>query len=207
MTTHRVIAVVVGFTMAGLLAIICLARTGRRPPVLNVVQVEPAGVFDASGSEMCLMTLSLSNSASGPYPEDSLLFVKDGRIDAKVANRWVPTEAALTTLAACRLPAGQQYEWMLVLPAATDVCRIRYKYTGAHLTKGRLSWVAEHLPLVIRFRIPHAFWRWVGFPGHRPSSLWREESVELPVHSAPLPRQEVLPRGRPLKWLPRLRSA
>ena len=152
----------------------------RNPPVLELVSLEPAGIIDNTGAEMRLATLSISNSDVEPIIAKNVLFVEDGGrpIEAKVADdRWVALEQKLGN---CALPPGGKVERQILMPAGTDRCRVSLKYTGTSLSKGRAAAIAERLPLFVRSRISHKFWRWAGFPHYRPSLPWREITVELP---------------------------
>jgi len=175
--------------LVGLLVVlIWLAHTERCPPVLNLVSMEPAGMFDDIG-KMWMVTLSISNPDNAPRYENDL-FVKDtGRpIEAQVANRWIGVEGTL----ACHLPAGQKHETLLLMPAGTHSCRVSLQYTASSLSfrgrpvKGRLLWMAERLPRFIRFRLSYKVWRWLGFNRYEPRSDWRQIIVELPLRPTPL---------------------
>jgi len=179
--------------LVGLLVVLIWpAHTEPRPPVLNLVSMEPAGMFDDIG-EMWLVTLSISNPDNAPRYENDL-FVKDtGRaIEAQVGNRWIRVEGERTL--ACHLPAGQKHEThetLLLMPAGTHSCRVSLQYTGSSLSfrgrpvKGRLLWLAERLPQFIRFRLSYKVWRWLGFNQYEPRSDWRQIIVELPLRPAP----------------------
>ncbi len=184
MRAPRVFAGVIGVTIAVVLGLIILyPRTPPNPPVLSLVSLEPAGVFDDSGVEMSLLRLSISNSDNRPFNPANSIYVKDGGrcIEVKVANHWIAAEGTVGALGFCALAPLQKHEIMFILPASGS-CRVWFKYTGATLsTKHRLAWVAERLPECIRFRMSYKFWRWVGFTRYMPSSNWREINVELPL--------------------------
>jgi hypothetical protein len=149
-------------------------------PVLGVAGIEPSGIFDDSGSEMWLVTFSISNSANLPPTAQNYLYLDDGknRIEARVANRWTEVMGSWDFHA---LPPGHEYEKMFLVPKDTDLCRVSLKYTGAKLIKGRIAWLAEHLPQPIRYRMSYKFWRWVGFSDYGPCSSWREMTLELTI--------------------------
>lgn len=151
----------------------------RGAPVLAIASVEPSAIFDDYGSEMWLVTLSVSNSETVPPVAENYLYIKDGTkpIEARVATRWTPVDGSLDFHA---LAPGRECEKMFLVPAGTDLCRVSLKYTGAHLIKGRLAWLAEQSPKWFRFRLPGTFWRWVGFTDYRASQNWREITVDLP---------------------------
>src|SRR5882672_5197732 len=102
-------------------------HTNHRPPVLTLVSMEPAGIFDYTG-EMWLVTLSIVNPNNPPRPENSL-YVKDMgiSIEARVTNMWVGVEGTL----ACHLSSGQNHESLLLFPAGADYCRLSLQYTGS----------------------------------------------------------------------------
>ena len=188
---RRVPASGMAVILVGLLVVLIWpARTEPRPPVLNLVSMEPAGMFDDIG-EMWVVTLSISNPDNAPRYENDL-FVKDtGRaIEAQVGNRWIGVEGTL----ACYLPVGQKHEThetLLLMPAGTHSCRLSLQYTGSSASfrgrpvKGRLLWLAERLPQFIRFRLSYKVWRWLGFNRYEPRSDWRQIIVELPLRPAP----------------------
>ncbi len=188
---RRVLASGMALILVGLLVVLIWpAHTERRPPVLHLVSMEPAAMFDDIG-EMWLVTLSISNPDNAPRPENTL-FVKDtGRaIEAQVGNRWIGVEGTL----ACYLPVGQKHEThetLLLMPAGTHSCRLSLQYTGSSASfrgrpvKGRLLWLAERLPQFIRFRLSYKVWRWLGFNRYEPRSDWRQIIVELPLRPAP----------------------
>src|SRR6266478_10111430 len=69
---RRVFASGMAVTLVGLLVVLIWpAHTEPRPPVLNLVSMEPAAMFDDIG-EMWLVTLSISNPDNAPRPENTL---------------------------------------------------------------------------------------------------------------------------------------
>src|SRR5689334_6110976 len=133
-----------------------------RCPVIGIPSIEPSGIFDDHGAEMWLATLSVSNSENLPPIAENYVYIKDGTkpIEARKASRWTPVEGTLDFHA---LAPGHTREKLFLVPAGTDSCRVSLKYSGAHLIKGRMAWLAEHSPRWLRIRLPGTFWRWVGF--------------------------------------------
>ena len=180
---RRVLASGVALILVGLLVVLIWpAHTEQRPPVLNLVSMEPAGMFDDIG-EMWLVTLSISNPDNAPRPENTLFVTDTGRaIEAQVGNRWIRVDGTL----ACHLPVAQKHETLLLMPAGTHSCRVSLQYTGSSASfRGRLLWLAERLPQFIRFRLSYKVWRWLGFNRYEPRSDWRQIIVELPLRPAP----------------------
>src|SRR5439155_11890740 len=186
---RRVVASGVAVMLVGLLVVLIWpGHTERRPPVLNLVSMEPAGMFDDIG-EMWMVTLSISNPDNPPRYENELHVKDTGRpIEAQVGNRWIGVEGE--RMLACHLPAGQKHgthETLLLMPADTHSCRVSLQYTGSSASfrgrpvKGRLLWLAERLPQLIRFRLPYKVWRSLGFNRYAPRSDWRQIIVVLPL--------------------------
>src|SRR5579859_1133540 len=123
MRVRKVLAVTVALAAAALLTALCGAgQAVPRPPVLNLVSVEPAGIFDEAG-EMSLVTLAISNPDNPPRPENTLHvkgLSKTKTIEARVTNVWVEVEGTL----ACGLPSGHKLENLFLLPARTDLFRV-----------------------------------------------------------------------------------
>src|SRR5260370_11568000 len=89
----RFLAGVIGL-VAGLMAVLLWpSGAGCPPPVLNLVSMEAAGIFDDSGAEMWLGTLSISHS---PHLPARPIYVKDSNkpFEAKVPNRWIRVDGA-----------------------------------------------------------------------------------------------------------------
>ena len=182
---------VLALTLALAAAVLSTALIGSghavpRKPVLSLVSVEPAGIFD-EGGEMSLVTLAIGNPDNLPHPENTLHvrgLSKTKTIEARVTNVWVGAEGTLV----CGLPCGQKAEHVFLLPAGADCCRVSFQYTGSSRSfnrrpvRGRLAWLTERLPLSVRSRLSYRFWRWVGFgPDYLPSSDWRAVTVEIPL--------------------------
>jgi len=169
--------------MMGLLAVvICFEKQESRPPTISVARIEPASIFDDSGLEMLLVTLSISDPGNGPL--SPRLYVKDsGRtIEAKVAKRWVGVEGALW--AGCELWPGLRRERLILLPAHTDSCRFRLQYSRALLTETQSVWLARRLPSWMPgYR---RVFNWLRKSPYEPSRSWRKISIEvtLPLESA-----------------------
>lgn len=185
MRARRIIAgalVVAG--SVSLAVLVWPSETRHRLPNLILVSKERAGIFDDTGREMLLVTLSISASENRPLGPQNILYVKDSgrRIEAKVANRWNGVDGMLGR---CEVGTGQKHDRQLLLPAGTDSCRFWLEYAEASVSfqRGLLGSVVERLPDGVRVRIPRMFWRWMGYPYYRPSSHWREISLELPLAS------------------------
>ena len=178
MSLRRVIAGMAVFAALGLLAVLVWPAHARRSPsVLNLKRVEPAGILDEDGSEMWFASLSISNSENSLRSPENYLYVKD--IEARVGNRWIGVEGPFPR----PLAPGQEDEYLVLISAHSDPGKVRFKYTGASIAlrsfKGPLRWLAERLPKLVRFRLPHKIWQWLGFNNYEPSSDWRQISVEL----------------------------
>jgi len=176
-----IVAIAVLVILGVLIGSTCVTR---RAPVLNMVSIVPAGVFDDSG-EMWLLTLSISNPDNRHW-RGTEIHIKDvgSSIEARVTDRWIAVEGKL----GCHLNSWQKRDIVLLLPAGSNLCRFSLQYTGSTPSfkrqpiKGRLEWVAEQLPWPIRKHLPLSFWRWVGYgPDYAPSADWREIRVEMPL--------------------------
>ena len=170
-----------GLTAVLVVVLIWSLPTVRRPPVVSLVGMEPAGIFDDAGVEMWLVTLSLSNSYPPTSGYQNYLYVKNNArgIEARVGNRLIAVKGMLD----CGLGPGQRVERMLLMPERVDACRIFLKCVGPPFVGGRLAWVAGRLPQFVRSRLPFRFWRWVDSISYGPGSDWRENSIELPLPS------------------------
>ena len=163
--------------VTGLLAVlICFEKRESLPPTLSIARVEGAGMFDDSGLEMLMVTLSIS--APGK-PSDLRLFVKDSHktIEAKVANRWVGMEGPLWA-GGCELWPVEKRESLILVPAHTDSFRIRLRYTRALLTETRAASLARGLPSWMPCY--RQVFGWLRNSPWRPRRSWREISIEVP---------------------------
>ena len=151
----------------------------RCPLALSVVSVEPADIYDDSGAEMWLATLSISNSDVRPRRPENGLYIKNGgkAIEARVAGRWVEVEGGF----ACKLDPQDTCARSFLLPPGAESCRVRLEYARAVFVRGRTAWFAERLPRWIRYRMSYKFRRWAGFSQYGPSSHWREITLEMPL--------------------------
>ena len=180
MRMRRAITCIIGVAVAGtVLVLMRSAPAVLSPPMVKVVRLEPAGIFDDAGVEMWLATLTLSNSDSRPSSWENGLYVKNGGtgIEAKVANQWIKVKGMLD----CALTPGERAERLILMPAGVDGCRVSLKQVGSRVVGGRVARVAWHLPQFIRFRLPTRFWLWVGYVQYGPGSDWQEISLELPL--------------------------
>ncbi len=147
-------------------------------PVIKLLKVQPAGVFDDAGAELLLVSLSVSNSAVSP---NEPIYVNDSGVslEANVANHWIPLDGRVGLRALW--PAQNGHGLEVVVPANATACRIHFKWAYARLAAGRMRWIAERswCPARISTRL----WSlgWGGFPRYRPSSRWHDTAVELQV--------------------------
>ena len=191
MRKSSVYAGAIALAMVGLLLLFWPAHPGPPPPVLNLVSMEPASIGDDAGAEMWGLTLSISNSQI--WPSRPLWVRYSARsFEASVASRW--TGMDVDPWASVMGPLDD-HEVEMLMPAATDACRVRLNDADSRVTKGRLAWLAERLPRFIRFRLSYKFWRWVGFFQYGPSSHWREVNLELPLRRPPGPLRRIPPEG------------
>jgi len=181
------IVVITSLTCVALLVPLALVGPGTRlrPPVISVVSMDPAGIFDDMGKEMWLVTFSISNPNTPLRPENSL-YVKDSGIpiEVKRTNVWTAVEGTL----GCHLFGGAKHDRLYLLPTGADFSRFSLQYTGTtpifakNEPKGLLRRFVQRLPLFVRCRLPSTFWRWLGFgPDYGPSSNWREINIEIPL--------------------------
>jgi hypothetical protein len=159
------------------------------------VKIEPAEIFEENGTEMRLVTVAISNQLAGPFAQEKILYLRDGIIETKVAERWSQLKGSLATLGSYALGPGQKNETLLLVSGDAIACRIRPQCTRGVFETGnwngfykssskrRLSRLAGRLPIRVRCWLPAAFWRWVGFIGYGPSPDWRDFCVELPLPS------------------------
>lgn len=186
---------IISLALALLLACGVSFSTPRlHPPVVQLVSIEPAGMFDDKGTELRLLTLAVGNE----NPESrsdfrrNVLYVADSvrGVEIRISNSWKRVGWA-TNLWGVEMPLkpGDRNEMALALiPGGSDGCRVWVRYAVPTLSpKGVLESAVERLPLSIRSRLSYKFWRWVGFPGvYRPGN-WRQISFELSLPPAPHP--------------------
>jgi len=178
---RRVVTGFIGVILAvSLLVLIWPTRTAPRPPALSLLSVEPAdGFTDDDGTEMLLVTVSLSNP-NASRPENFLYISNSGRgVEARVVNRWVGVGGRLD----CGLSPGQKSRWMFVMPAHAGVCRVCVKYAGASLSMAaRVRKLLEHIPWRLRSGISPRIW-WMG-RDFSPTPPWREIHLEIALPPA-----------------------
>jgi hypothetical protein len=164
---------------AALAALACFEAQEPCPLVLNVERVEPAGMFDDSGLEMRLVTLSITERDKPLSGSERRLFVRDAGapIEAKVADRWVRVEGRLWQHS--DLFVGIKRELMFAMPARTVSCRLRLQYNRAFLTETRSLAISNRLPAWMPFY--NRLWRWLRNSAYDPIGRWREINIEVPV--------------------------
>ena len=184
MLNGKVLAIGITTVGAGLLvAVAAFVSPLRRAPMLRVVSLEPASLVDDAGVELAFLTLSISNAEAFP---NQPVFVRDAGVPAKarVGGHWIEIHwpQGQVKLADCALSPFKSQNTLLLIPETAEVCRVSFKYAGAVTkTSWRLGRLAERLPTYVRLRIPHAFWRWVGFEHYGPSSKWQDGTVDVPL--------------------------
>lgn len=158
--------------------LLVLTQPNRRPPAVQVLEVENAGVLDDHDLEMSYVTLRFTNTESAIGVPESTLCIRQGSkpFEVRVAGQWRITD---TTMPDGIYPLGGSLTLFFVLPGRADACRICLTYTGSH------SKLTKYIPHALAVRLPWAFWRWVGFPGSVPNSNWKETTLEVAV---PTPR-------------------
>ena len=167
------------------------SRSGLRPPVIRLVSVEPAGMFDENGREMRLLTLAVRNE-NPPKRRDAsrdAFYVEDSArgVEVRMSNSWITVAWAtnLWGLGARLGPGDDNQRGLALVPGGNDRCRVWIKYAVPSLSgKGLLEYAVTRLPLSIRSRISYKFWRWVGFPSIYRPGHWRQISVELALRPA-----------------------
>jgi hypothetical protein len=183
-----IIAGIVVVALAGVLAVVCFGKWSSPPPIVNVsvTGTEPAGIFDESGVEMALVTLSITASKNPSGAPAKPLFIKgvSGHIEGKVAERWVPLETTLWNIREVwpsfnAMPAHRVGEMLVAMPAHTVGCRFRLQYARALFTDTQSAWLARKLPKGMPFY--QRLWKWVRDRPYKPSGIWREIEVEVPL--------------------------
>jgi hypothetical protein len=119
------------FATIALALLAVLVSHSRSPIELQVVTIEPSGMVDDAGRVPPLITVRAINRSVG----DALIQGTEGgwiAVEAKVNNDWVKTENACS-FGGLIVPAGRSYleenKCMLVVPAGSEACRVRLKYT------------------------------------------------------------------------------
>jgi hypothetical protein len=172
-----------------------VAASSPAPLAAKLLSVEQANVTDDRGAEMLLVTVAISNalptSMAGPHFEPVFIRDADIPIEAKIDSRWARIEGVIGT-AALRPYGSDMHKIQLVVPEKTDSVRMRFKYASASVVSSRLSYLSEDLTMGIRTNLPATFWRSAGFVRYRPSSAWKEQKIELPLHLPIVPLNESL---------------
>ena len=176
---------IVGYTAvlavsASMAALLLWPHAKRRPPVLRIVRTEPAGIMDDAGNEMLLATLSVSNSETLPPSQRNAVYVKDGTGGIQVGFP-AQMESPKAFLGPLAVPPGYSQEKLILIARTGDFCYLRVNYASAQLLKGRCYVLAGRLPLSVRRRLPHAFWRWAGYSYYGPRDDWQEITVQVAV--------------------------
>ena len=192
--SRKGILIISAVTAAALLGL-ALRHTDplQLPPVLNLLSVEPVGIFDQAGSEMSLIELNITNPNQVPAKFSiprGWLFV-DMSFEFAKSNRWIRLQPAQPLGAMICLAPRQQYRLLFVSPPPAELSRIRLKCAGAVPTgKSRLLWLTTRLPGPIRTSLPGSLWRWLGFTTYEPSARWHQFTLELLINATNIP-----PRG------------
>ena len=114
----KVIAVTLG--LAGIVLIVSLIFRLRCPISVKLVNLEPAGMVDYAGAQLRVATLNVDNRDSG-----GLEFRKNKTFEARVGNRWIEVDQPFYV---DWLPPACQTELLLLMPAGSDACRVRFSY-------------------------------------------------------------------------------
>src|SRR5437016_2208866 len=80
MSTKWTFGILISVGVTGLWAVlVSCSRGGPHPPVVKLVSIEPAGMVDEGGKEVCLLTLAVSNDnpANRPGGNENTLYVAD----------------------------------------------------------------------------------------------------------------------------------
>jgi hypothetical protein len=187
MLTRRTLYIVVFLVAAALVVWGVVSSDSRlHPPVVRLVSIEPAGMFDDTGMELRLLTLAVSNE-NPENPGDfwrNVLYVADSvrGVEIRVSNSWKQVHWATNLWGShIRLKPGDQDQRALALiPGGSDGCRVWVRYAVPTLSpKGVLEFAVARLPLSIRSRFSYKFWRWVGFSELYRPGYWRQIPVEL----------------------------
>jgi hypothetical protein len=120
---------------AGLLGLLASAALRSRCPVdLKLVSIEPGGMVDDDGTELWLVTLSISNRSASTLTVAN----ESASAQAKVTSRWVEAEY-LSSIGDLGRHATKQV--LLLVPFSTDACRLGIKYLPEplHLRLMRMS--------------------------------------------------------------------
>lgn len=170
------------------------ARPRLSVPVIRLVSNEPAGMFDDTGREMRLLTLTARNENPRQHrdPARDTLYVRDSArvVEVRMADSWIKIVWATNLWGlGVQLDPGEENPTALALvPAGSDRCRVWIQYGVPTLSaKGVLESAVARLPPAIRSRISYRFWRWIGFPGLYRPGRWRQISVELTLHPTSSP--------------------
>jgi hypothetical protein len=97
------------------------------PIEMKLLSMEPATLIDDAGSELYLVTLSVSNTCGVPIR----LSKKMTKGQARIADRWIETEGI--TLPA-RLGLWRSSEIEILVPKDTEACRLNLCFRYEHET-------------------------------------------------------------------------
>ena len=168
MRRRRIVVVIVACS-SGLLA---WGFWASRPAIqVEVVGIKAAEVIDDTGTEMSLVTLSMTNRLGS----ETLFLGHDGaKVDARVAGAWIEVRE---TFLPSQLGANESKEASFFVPGGADRCRIRLQYALVSVA-WRLGGSLSRLGI----KLPPRYWQWAGWPkaeGRNPS--WKELRIEFPL--------------------------
>jgi hypothetical protein len=175
-------AVAVSVSLIGA-ALIFHATSAVPLPVIKFAGVEPAGIFEDSGQEMLIVSLSISSSSNRP-PGRTLFAKQSGRtVEAKVGDQWVEVDAMLWTN--LLVYGGTPSLRILLLPAQAEACRIRLQYSRALISQAQSWWLIKRLPSSTQ-NGKVSFW--LRDSPYKAFGGWHKVTVEVPLPIKPLQR-------------------
>jgi hypothetical protein len=176
-------AIVVTLLLSGVAGpIAAFVPASRCPLAVKLSAIEPSAIFDDDGNEYLLMYLAIRNREVRSY-----VFEANWTIQARLTNCWVEMPQ---TFAPSQIYPGKTATALLMVPAATDACRLRVNFRTAYQTwkaplleiiglRGRT--LLAKSPLLCKLVGPDEWWTW------RVSRQWRQTTVEValtPPHAA-----------------------
>jgi hypothetical protein len=164
---------VLGLGLAALIA--AIYQYSREPFELKVVSAEPSGSLDDAGKECLLVELQIANRGIGVLSCKK----EDKWVEARIGTHWVQAE---NLWGIGILFEHDKTPITLLLPAATDTCRISFQYQQEPMQISlfrRLG--ARHERTAARI-FPKRLYNWLS-PNNIPfnPSGWKAVNLEVPL--------------------------
>jgi hypothetical protein len=185
---------VAGASLAAVLTglLVALAWLSSSPLELKVLKMERCDVYDDNGTQLWLATLAVSNP-NAQYLELEKDWVS---VEARVANRWIDVKnlcPPLNLWTPRTLVPRAHREMHLILPAGTEMCRLRANFQGelfrsrfARLLGVRGRSIVSKSPAMSKWLWGNAYWP----QSFRSPPHWKQTTLEATVWQAPFDKYE-----------------